>query len=63
MDEDNGLSLVAIVVLALLAAAGLWVVWSFVGFLVTAVKGLLTLALVGALLYGGYRVLGGSGKS
>lgn len=60
MDDDKGLSLGAVVVVALLAALGLWIVWGFIGFLFTAVKGVLTLAVVGAALYGGYKLLGGS---
>ncbi len=43
-------------VLVALALVGLWFVWGVLGFLFAALKGVLTLALVGAALYGVYRV-------
>lgn len=55
MDDDKGLSLGVIMVGVVLAAVGLWVVWGFLGFLFSAVKAGLTLAVVALVLYGVYR--------
>ncbi len=56
MSEKNGAGIGFIIVVALLAVVGLWVVWGLLGFLFAAFKGLLSLALVGLLLYGAYRL-------
>jgi uncharacterized membrane protein len=56
MSEKNGAGIGFIIVVFLLAAVGLWVVWGLLGFLFAAFKGLLSLVLIGLVLYGVYRV-------
>lgn len=57
MNEEKGMSFGLIAVLLVLAAFGLWVVWGLISAVFAIVKIALTLAVVGAVLYGVYRVL------
>lgn len=56
MSQSNESGIGFLIVVVLLAAVGLWVVWGLLGFLFAMLKGVLTLALIGGVLYGVYRV-------
>lgn len=63
MSEESGSGLGTTVVVVVLALIGLWFVWGVLGFLFGLLKGVLTLALVGLVLYGIYKLLNSVGKS
>lgn len=63
-DDYSGPSLAGTIVLVVIAGIALWIVWAVLSVAWALLKFLLTLVIVGALVYGVLRLMGkiGSGR-